>query len=180
MDRIRDAIRTISDFPHKGIQFKDITPLVRDPVLTRETVAALVRPFEAGGQAPRHDGQPITAVAGMEARGFMFGALAAWQLGVGFIPVRKPGKLPAATHSIDYELEYQKATLEIHTDALSSADHVLIIDDLLATGGTAVASCELIERCGASVAACAFVVELPILKGREALEGRVVHAVITD
>jgi len=179
MDRIRNTIRTIRDFPHKGIQFKDITPILRDPDVMRLTIDALIAPFRADRGAA-HDGRAITAVAGMEARGFLFGAVAAVELGVGFIPVRKPGKLPWTTHSIDYELEYQNATLEIHTDAVSAGDGVLLIDDLLATGGTAAATCELIERCGAEVVACAFVIELPVLGGRRVLGDHFVHSVLSD
>ncbi|MFM8330212.1 MAG: adenine phosphoribosyltransferase, partial [Candidatus Methylumidiphilus sp.] len=123
-------------------------------------------------------GQNITAVAGMEARGFVFGALVAWELGLGFVPLRKPGQLPYAVQSVDYDLEYGTAALEIHVDALGPGDRVLLIDDLLATGGTAKASCELVETLGAEVAACAFVVELDFLNGRDKLGNYQVHSLL--
>jgi len=169
MERLKAKIRDIPDFPKPGIVFKDITPLVRDPASLRLAVHQLLHPFL---------GQPITAVAGMEARGFIFGALVAWELGVGFVPLRKPGKLPHAVQSVDYELEYGCASLEVHTDALGRGDRVLLIDDLLATGGTAKASCELVESLGAEVVACAFVVELDALNGRERLAKYPVHALL--
>lgn len=169
MERIKAKIRNIPDFPKPGIQFKDITPLVNDPAVLRLTIHQLLHPFL---------GRDITAVAGMEARGFIFGSLVAWELGVGFVPLRKPGKLPYDVHQVSYDLEYGSATLEAHIDAVGVGDRVLLIDDLLATGGTAKASCELIERLGAEVVACAFVVELDELKGREKLENHLVHSLI--
>ena len=114
----------------------------------------------------------------MEARGFIFGSLAAWELGVGFVPLRKPGKLPYDVQSLSYDLEYGSASLEIHNDALHEGDRVLLIDDLIATGGTAAASCALVEKLGAEVAACAFVVELDFLKGRDKLEKYNIHSLI--
>lgn len=169
MDRIKNKIRDIPDFPKPGILFKDITPLVKDPATLRLTVHQLLHPFL---------GEDITVVAGMEARGFIFGALVAWELGVGFIPLRKPGKLPYQVESVSYDLEYGSATLEAHNDALTSNDKVLLIDDLLATGGTAKASCDLVEKLGATVVACAFVVELDFLKGREKLSDYKVHSLV--
>lgn len=169
MERLRTKIRDIPDFPKPGIVFKDITPLVRDPASLRLAVHQLLHPFL---------GQPITAVAGMEARGFIFGSLVAWELGLGFVPLRKPGKLPHDVHSVDYDLEYGTASLEVHRDALGKGDRVLLIDDLLATGGTAKASCELIETLGAEVLACAFVVELDFLKGREKLAPYQIHSLL--
>jgi adenine phosphoribosyltransferase len=169
MDRLIAKIRDIPDFPKPGILFKDITPVLQDPLSLRLVVEHLHRPFV---------GQGITAVAGMEARGFIFGSLVAWQLGVSFIPLRKPGKLPYGVKSIQYDLEYGSATLEIHTDAVGEGDRVLIIDDLLATGGTALASCELLESLGAEVAACAFMVELVALRGRERLGQRDIHSLL--
>ncbi|CAI8744756.1 MULTISPECIES: adenine phosphoribosyltransferase [Methylococcus] len=169
MDRLRAKIRDIPDFPRPGILFRDITPLVKDPAALRLAIHQLVHPFV---------GEDITAVAGMEARGFIFGALAAWELGVGFVPLRKPGKLPYNVQSIDYDLEYGSARLEVHLDALGVGDRVLMVDDLLATGGTARASCSLVESLGAEVAACAFVIELDALEGREALHGRRVHSLL--
>ena len=169
MDRLKSEIRDIPDFPRAGINFKDITPLVKNPATLRLAVHQLLHPFL---------GQEITAVAGMEARGFIFGSLVAWELGVGFIPLRKPGKLPYDVQSVSYDLEYGSASLEAHIDALGSDDKVLLIDDLLATGGTARASCDLVERLGAQVVACAFVIELDFLQGREALSNRWVHSLV--
>jgi adenine phosphoribosyltransferase len=169
VDRLRSKIRDIPDFPKPGIIFKDITPLVKDPATLRLTVHQLLHPFL---------GRDITAVAGMEARGFIFGSLVAWELGIPFIPLRKPGKLPYDVQSVSYDLEYGSAELEVHIDAVDSNDKVLLIDDLLATGGTAKASCELIEKLGASVVACAFVVELDFLAGREKLAGYEIHSLL--
>ncbi len=169
MDRLKQYIRNIPDFPEPGIQFKDITPLVKDPAMLRLAVHQLIHPFL---------GKPITAVVGMEARGFIFGSLTAWELGVGFIPLRKPGKLPYDVQSAHYDLEYGSAALEVHTDALTAQDRVLLVDDLIATGGTAAASCELIVKLGAEVVGCAFVVELDELRGREKLSDYKVHSLI--
>ncbi|QSA97338.1 adenine phosphoribosyltransferase [Methylococcus sp. EFPC2] len=169
MERLKAKIRDIPDFPRPGILFKDITPLVQDPAALRLAVHQLLHPFL---------GQNITAVAGMEARGFIFGSLVAWELGVGFVPLRKPGKLPYDVQSVAYDLEYGSAALEVHIDALGPGDRVLLIDDLLATGGTAKASCELIEGLGAEIVACAFVVELDFLAGRDKLAPRPVHALL--
>lgn len=169
MDRLRSKIRDIPDFPKPGIIFKDITPLVKDPATLRLAVHQLLHPFL---------GRDITAVAGMEARGFIFGSLVAWELGIPFIPLRKPGKLPYDVQSVSYDLEYGSAELEVHIDAVDSNDKVLLIDDLLATGGTAKASCELIEKLGASVVACAFVVELDFLTGRDKLADYEVHSLL--
>ncbi|MBD9361944.1 adenine phosphoribosyltransferase [Methylomonas fluvii] len=169
MDRLRNKIRDIPDFPKPGIIFKDITPLVKDPATLRLAVHQLLHPFL---------GRDITAVAGMEARGFIFGSLVAWELGIPFIPLRKPGKLPYDVQSVSYDLEYGSAELEVHIDAVDSNDKVLLIDDLLATGGTAKASCELVEKLGATVVACAFVVELDFLQGREKLGSYEVHSLL--
>lgn len=169
MDRLREKIRDIPDFPKPGIIFKDITPLVKDPAALRLSVHQLIHPFL---------GRNINAVAGMEARGFIFGSLVAWELGIPFIPLRKPGKLPYDVQSVSYDLEYGSATLEAHIDSFDSSDRVLIIDDLLATGGTAKASCDLVEKLGATVEACAFVVELDFLEGREKLKEYEVHSLI--
>lgn len=169
MERLKAKIRDIPDFPKPGIVFKDITPLVRDPATLRLAVHQLLHPFL---------GQDITAVAGMEARGFIFGSLVASELGVGFVPLRKPGKLPHDVHSVSYDLEYGSASLEVHRDALQAGDKVLLIDDLLATGGTALASCELVEKFGAQVAGCAFVVELDFLAGRDKLDKYFVHSLL--
>ncbi len=169
MERLKARIRDIPDFPEPGILFRDITPLVKDPASLRLAVHQLLHPFL---------GEPLTAVAGMEARGFIFGSLVAWELGVGFVPLRKPGKLPYDVQSVSYDLEYGSNTLEVHMDALGPGDRVLLIDDLLATGGTAAASCELVAKLGAEVAACAFVVELDGLRGRERLPDLRIHSLI--
>ncbi|MEQ8289177.1 MAG: adenine phosphoribosyltransferase [Gammaproteobacteria bacterium] len=169
MERLKAHIRNIPDFPEPGIQFKDITPLVKQPDMLRLAVHQLIHPFL---------GQNITYVAGMEARGFIFGTLAAWELGVGFIPLRKPGKLPYDVESLSYDLEYGSASLEVHVDAIGKGDRILLIDDLIATGGTAAASCELIEKLGGEIAGCAFVVELDFLKGRDKLAAYEVHSLI--
>ena len=169
MERLKSYIRDIPDFPKPGILFKDITPLVKNPATLRLAVHQIVDPFLD---------QRISAVAGMEARGFIFGALAAWELGVGFIPLRKPGKLPYNVHSVSYDLEYGSAALEAHIDALEPGDRVLLVDDLLATGGTAKASCELIEQLGAEVVACAFVVELDDLRGRQKISQYRTHSLL--
>jgi adenine phosphoribosyltransferase len=169
MNRLKEKIRDIPDFPRPGIIFKDITPLIKDAAALRLAVHQLVYPFL---------GRNITTVAGMEARGFIFGSLVAWELGIQFVPLRKPGKLPYNVQSVSYDLEYGSATLEAHIDAFDSNDRVLLIDDLLATGGTAKASCELVEKLGATVEACAFVVELDFLNGRDKLKGYEVHSLL--
>lgn len=170
MQRLKDKIRNIPDFPKPGIQFKDITPLVKDPATLRLAVHQLVHPFLGRDS--------FTTVAGMESRGFIFGSLVAWELGVPFIPLRKPGKLPYDVQRVSYDLEYGSAALEAHIDAFSPEDRVLVIDDLLATGGTAKASCGLIEKLGAKVEACAFVIELDDLAGRTLLQNYEVHSLI--
>jgi len=169
MRRLEDCIRNIPDFPQPGIQFKDITPLVKDAAMLRLCVHQLIQPFL---------GENLTAVVGMEARGFIFGSVAAWDLGIGFVPLRKPGKLPYDVQSISYDLEYGSAGLEVHIDALERGDRVLLIDDLLATGGTAEASCNLIEKLGATIVGCAFVIELDELQGRDRLAAYPVHSLI--
>jgi adenine phosphoribosyltransferase len=169
MHRLRTKIRDIPDFPIPGIVFKDITPLVKDPAALKLAVHQLIQPFL---------GSSVTAVAGMEARGFIFGSLVAWEMGLPFIPLRKPGKLPYNVQKVSYDLEYGSASLEAHVDAFDGKDQVLLIDDLLATGGTAKASCELIETLGARVTACAFVVELDFLDGRSKLNGYEVHSLL--
>jgi adenine phosphoribosyltransferase len=170
MDSLKTKIRDIADFPKPGIVFKDITPLVQDPATLKTCIDALISPFKDSN---------ITAVAGMEARGFIFGSLAAWELGVGFIPLRKPGKLPYDVQSVDYALEYGNASLEAHIDAVNEGDRILLVDDVLATGGTARASCELVEKLGGEVVACAFVMELSFLNGRQQLTDYPLHSVMT-
>jgi adenine phosphoribosyltransferase len=169
MEQLKACIRNIPDFPKPGIQFKDITPLVKDPVMLRLVARELSRPFRD---------MKLTAVAGMEARGFIFGTLAALELDIGFIPLRKPGKLPYDVQSISYDLEYGSAELQIHSDAVSKGDRVILVDDLIATGGTAAASCKLIEKLGAEVVGCAFVIELDALRGRDKLSAYPVHSLI--
>lgn len=158
--RLKDIIRDVVDFPKPGIVFKDITPILTDNILCDDIVTETVN---------RLAGIKIDAVAGIESRGFLFGILIAQKLRVPFIPVRKAGKLPYQTVSYSYDLEYGSATIEVHTDALKPGDNVLIHDDLLATGGTAVAAAELVKLLGGTVAAYSFVVELEFLSGRQAL-----------
>ena len=169
IEAIKSKIRDIPDFPAPGVVFKDLTPLIRDHQALKLATEMLIDPFREAR---------ITAVLGMEARGFIFGSLAAMELGVGFVPLRKPGKLPAATFNVSYELEYGSAELHMHTDALNGDDRVLLVDDLIATGGTAAASLELTRRAGANVVACAFVVELEFLNGRAALGDCNVHTLV--
>lgn len=169
MQDIRDLIRHIDDFPSKGVGFKDITPLMQDPQALQKSINALLKPFADTG---------IDAVAGLEARGFIFGALVAQQLGVSFIPLRKAGKLPSKTQTVDYQLEYGNASMEIHTDALTSGQRVLLVDDVLATGGTARAGCELIEKLNAQVAGCTFLMEIIALNGRQQLESYPTHSLV--
>lgn len=166
---VRDYIRTIPDFPHAGIQFRDVTTLFADPRGLRLTVDQMLHPYA---------GLPIDKVVGLEARGFILGGAIAHQLGVGFVPVRKKGKLPAATLEQAYTLEYGEAVVEIHDDAIAAGETILLVDDLLATGGTAIAGIQLIERLGGKIQSCAFIVDLPELGGRAALEalGMDVHA----
>ena len=159
---IRDYIRTIPDFPHEGVLFRDVTTLFADPRGFRMAVDLLVHPFA---------GTRIDRVAGLEARGFILGGAVAHQLSVGFTPIRKKGKLPFRTIAEEYQLEYGEAVMEVHDDAVQPGEQVLLIDDLLATGGTAAAGVRLIERLGGEVAGCAFVIDLPDLGGRKRLEG---------
>jgi len=157
--RWQDYIRDVPDFPKPGIIFKDITPLLANGNAFSAVVSELACQV----------GPNVDAIVGIESRGFIFGAALAQQLGVGLITVRKPGKLPADVHSVEYELEYGVDRLEIHRDALSAGHRVVIVDDLLATGGTAAATVQLVEALGAEVAACLFVIELAFLNGRRAL-----------
>ena len=162
MDNLKDMIRTVPDFPKPGIQFYDITTLLKNPYGLRTTIDRLVEFI---------DDPNIDVVVGMEARGFIFAPALAYRLKAGFVPVRKPRKLPAETESITYQLEYGSDTLEIHKDAINKGDRVIIADDLLATGGTARAVVDLVERLGGVVAGLAFVVELTFLNGRERFNG---------
>ncbi len=169
MKTVQDYIRTIPDFPHEGIMFRDVTTLFSDPRGFRIAVDQLLHPYA---------GLNIDQVAGLEARGFILGGAVAHQMSVGFLPIRKKGKLPGKTIEQAYQLEYGEAVVEIHDDALQPGDKVLLVDDLLATGGTAEAGIKLIERLGAEVIGCAFIVDLPELGGRKRLEamGMDVHA----
>ncbi|MDQ2757906.1 MAG: adenine phosphoribosyltransferase [Actinomycetota bacterium] len=167
--RVGGLLRDVPDFPQAGILFKDFTPLLADA----DALVALVDDI-AGRYAGRVD-----TVAGIEARGFVLGAAVAYRLGVGFVPVRKAGKLPPDTHSVSYALEYGEATLEVTTRSFAPGQRVLVVDDVLATGGTARAACELVERTGAVVTAVDVVLELGFLRGREALAGREVFALLT-
>lgn len=157
---IRSTIRDVLDFPKPGILFRDITPLLGDPKALRATLDLLEKHF---------GDSRLDLIVGMESRGFLFGAPLADRLGVGFAPIRKPGKLPCEVESATYELEYGTDTLEIHRDAIGAGQRVLVVDDLLATGGTARATVDLIRRLGGNVVACAFVVELSGLGGRSKL-----------
>jgi adenine phosphoribosyltransferase len=157
--QLRDFIRNVSDFPKPGINFKDISPLLANGEAFSECTSEL----------SVHMPADIDAIVGIESRGFLFGAALAQLTGIGFVPIRKPGKLPADTHAIEYELEYGTDVLEIHRDALSQGHRVVIVDDLLATGGTAAATIQLVEQLGAEVAACLFVIELDFLNGKEKL-----------
>ena len=158
---LKALIRTIPDHPHEGIMFRDITTLLADAKGFRRSVDEMVQPYA---------GQKIDAVAGIEARGFILGGAIAHQLTLGFVPVRKKGKLPGATISQAYTLEYGEAVVEIHDDAIQPGEKVLVVDDLLATGGTAEAGIRLIERLGGEIVGCAFIVDLPDLGGRKLLE----------
>jgi adenine phosphoribosyltransferase len=167
---IEGAIRNIPDFPKPGIQFKDITPVLADARLFAGAIDLLTESFSAGS---------VDAVVGIDARGFIFAAAAAVKLQAGFVPVRKKGKLPYRTHEQDYALEYGTATIAIHVDALKPGSRVLLIDDLLATGGTAAAAAELVKKLGAQILEISFLIELSFLHGREKLEGYPVRSLVT-
>jgi adenine phosphoribosyltransferase len=166
---LKRFVRDVPDFPKPGILFKDITPLLRDAAALRGSVEQL---------AARLKGQKVDAIAGIESRGFLFAATLALQLGLGLIPLRKPNKLPHSKVRESYALEYGTDALEMHEDAIRKGDRIALVDDLLATGGTMGAACKLVERCGASVVACLFVIELAALKGRERLGGRKVESLL--
>ena len=168
-EELRAKIREIPDFPKPGILFYDITTLLKDRVAYREAIDLMLEPYR---------GEQIDIVVGMESRGFIFSSAMAYQLNAGLVPVRKLGKLPAETTTVEYALEYGSNTLEIHRDAIHAGQRVLIVDDLLATGGTVKGTIELVERLHGEVAGLAFLVELDFLKGRERLEGRRVTSVI--
>ncbi|MGZ5493018.1 MAG: adenine phosphoribosyltransferase [Thermoanaerobaculia bacterium] len=168
-EELRAFIRDVPDFPKPGIVFKDITPLLRSPRALERSIHELANPYRRAG---------ITTVAGIESRGFIFGSCVARELGAGFVPIRKPGKLPWTTRRHEYVLEYGSDALEIHDDALTTNDRVLIIDDVLATGGTAVAASALVRASGATLVAFATVIELTFLNPRSRLDGVEVHTLI--
>ncbi len=166
---LASTIRDVPDFPVEGILFKDITTLLKNPAALKEAVDRMMAYAES---------RAVDVVVGVESRGFIFGMPLAYNLGVGFVPVRKPGKLPAEKISESYTLEYGTNTLEIHVDAIETGQRVLVIDDLLATGGTALATCRLVERLGGVVAGCAFAIELNFLHGRDKLHGYDVYSIV--
>ncbi len=169
MDHLKAKIRHVPDFPKPGILFYDITTLLSDAPGFRDTVDALAAPYM---------GEDIDQVVGIESRGFILGAAVAITLGCGFVPIRKPGKLPAATHQESYSLEYGTDALEIHQDACTADHRILIVDDVLATGGTARAAIDLVRRTGGKVIGAAFLIELDFLKGRDKLAGEPVYSVL--
>jgi len=156
-------IRDVPDFPKPGIIFKDITPLLKDPAGFRAVIDAVLEKYRD---------TDLQGILGIEARGFLLGGALAYELGVSCLPARKPGKLPYRSRSVTYDLEYGQDSLELHEDAISEGDRILVVDDLLATGGTAAAACSLVEQFGGVVVGCAFIIELAFLQGREKLEGR--------
>lgn len=170
LNELRNLVRNVADFPKPGIVFRDITTLIRDPRALQNTVRLMAEPFRDKG---------IGMVAGIESRGFIFGAAIAMELDAGFIPIRKPGKLPADTSSESYELEYGTDTIEIHTDAIEPGQKILMVDDLLATGGTMGAACRLVERLGGEIAGVSFLIELEFLGGRKKMGSYPVNALIS-
>ena len=166
---LQERIREIPDFPSPGIRFRDVTPLLADPAAFRAATRAMARPFV---------GEGITHVAAIESRGFLFGAPIALELGAGLIPLRKVGKLPFRTERVDYALEYGSASLEAHVDACDGATSVLVVDDVLATGGTAAAACQLVERLGGRIVGLTFLLSLDALGGERALSGRRVERLL--
>lgn len=169
MDDIKSKIRNVPDFPKPGINFKDITPLLADAQAFKTVIECL---------AHRYRGKSLDLIVGIESRGFIFATALAYALGVGFIPVRKKGKLPFKTLSVEYALEYGTDHVEIHADAIATGKRILVMDDLLATGGTAKAACDLIEKTGGRVVECAFVIELGFLNGRDRLKGREIFSLV--
>lgn len=166
---LKGLIRDIPDFPKPGILFKDITPLLANPAGLALSVEYMMQPFR---------GQRIDAVVGAESRGFIFGTAVAQGLSCGFVPVRKPGKLPSATQAVEYELEYGTDRLEMHSDALKAGEPVLVVDDLLATGGTLAACCELVENCGGNIVGVVVLIELSDLHGRDKLKDYPIYSVL--
>lgn len=168
-DDLKRTIRDVNDFPKPGIVFKDVTPVLLDIKLFAQTVALMADPYRDAR---------ITRVVAIESRGFLFGAPVALELGAGLVPIRKPGKLPAATQRVEYALEYGTDALEMHHDAVQAGDRVLVVDDVLATGGTANAAAQLVTGTGAAVVGFSFLIELDFLKGRQRLQGRRVEALL--
>lgn len=166
---LASSIRSVPDFPKKGIVFRDITTLLKDPASFKGALDTL---------ADRYEAVHIDKIVGIESRGFIFGAALSDRLNVGFIPARKPGKLPAQTLKEEYELEYGRDSIEIHADAIKPGEHILIHDDLLATGGTAAATCRLVERMSGIIVGCSFLIELAFLNGRERLKGYDLFSII--
>jgi adenine phosphoribosyltransferase len=168
-DYLKSKVRSIPDWPIKGVIFRDITTLLQDPLAHREICSIFYN---------RYANENIDKVVGIDARGFLFGSVLAYKLDVGFVPVRKNGKLPYKTISESYTLEYGEETIEIHEDAIEKGERVVIVDDLMATGGTITAAANLVEKLGGEIFECSFVVELPDLKGREKLGNRKVFSII--
>lgn len=169
MEELKRHIRDVPDFPKRGIVFKDITPLLGDVRAFQRVIDTLAR---------RYAEKRIDTVVAIESRGFIFGAALAYRIDAGFVPVRKKGKLPYKTASVEYSLEYGTDTVEIHEDAVHRGSRVLLVDDVLATGGTAKATCELVEKLGGTIVECAFVIELTSLNGREKLKGREIFSLV--
>jgi len=170
VQELANAIRNVPDFPKPGVQFKDITPVLADPRLFAGAIDLLAGKFKPGS---------VDAVVGIDARGFIFASAVAFKLGAGFVPVRKKGKLPYKTHEVDYALEYGSSTVAIHVDALKPGARVLLVDDLLATGGTAAAAAALVGRLEANILEISFLIELSFLSGREKLKGYPVRSLVT-
>jgi adenine phosphoribosyltransferase len=169
VDELQRTIRDVHNFPKAGIVFKDVTPVLLDADLFGQSIHAMAEPYK---------GARITRVVSIESRGFLFGAPIALELGAGLVPIRKPGKLPSATQRVEYALEYGTDALEMHHDAVQAGDRVLVVDDVLATGGTANAAAQLVGGTGAAVVGFSFLIELEFLKGRQRLQGRRVEALL--
>ena len=166
---IEGFIRDVNDFPKAGIVFKDITPLLADRAAMQEAISGITDHYQS---------QAVDVIVGPESRGFIFGIGVSMTMGRGFVPIRKPGKLPCATYSQSYQLEYGTDTLGIHKDAIKPGQKVLLVDDLLATGGTMQAAAKLVEQCGGEIVGCAFIIELEFLNGRKTLSPHPVHSLI--
>lgn len=167
---LKEKIRDVPDFPKKGILFRDITTLLKDKKSFSFVVEELFK---------RYNDKDIDIIAGIESRGFIFGSALAYRINKGFVPIRKPGKLPSTTVSEEYSLEYGTDKIEMHVDAIKEGDRVLLIDDLLATGGTMAAACSLVEKAGGKVTECSFLIELAFLNGRDRLKGYDIYSMVT-